>query len=180
MSPSPKRKRCKQMKSGGSASRGFTLIEMMLVMAIMAILLGIALPLFEDFFNNARRSSAITLLMADLNQARAEAIKRNRRALVCVKNAAGTACGTGTDWRNGWLVCADEDSDNDCDAADIINQRPALDAKLTLTATAAVIRFSPNGSNGSGVADTLTVNGTWTGAVQRVITIAPSGRVSSQ
>lgn len=168
------------MKFGGSANRGFTMIEVMIVMAIMAILFGIALPEFENFFNNTRRSSAITLLMADLNQARAEAIKRNRRALVCVKDAAGTACGTGTNWQDGWLVCADEDSDNDCDAADIINQRPALDRKLTLVGTAAVMRFNPNGNNGSGAASTLTVNGTWTGAVARVITIAPSGRVSSQ
>lgn len=158
-------------------SAGFTLIELLTVLAVMSILFAIALPSFADFFNSSRRTSAINLLMTDLNQARTEAIKRNRRALVCVQNAGGTACGTGTNWQNGWLVCADEDSNSDCDAADIINRRPALDSKLTLVGTAAVMRFNPNGS---GVAGTLTVGGTWTGAVQRVITIAPSGRISSQ
>lgn len=146
-------------------------------MAVLSIFLAIALPAFSDFTNNARRSSAISLLMADLNQARAEAIKLNRRALMCVRDAAGTACGSGTNWQNGWLVCADADSDNDCDVGTIIATRPALDGKLTLTGNSDVIRFNPNGS---GVASTLTINGTWTGATQRVISVAATGRVSSQ
>lgn len=165
------------MKSGGSASGGFTLVELIIVLAVMAILFAIALPAFTDFTNSTRRTSAMTLLVSDLNQARAEAIKRNRRALVCVRNAGGTACGTGTDWQNGWLVCADENSDNDCAAADIINTRPALDSRLTLVGSAAVMRFN---ASGSAVAGILTLNGTWAGATPRVITIAATGRVSSQ
>jgi len=165
------------MKSGRSANGGFTLVELIVVLAIMAILSAIALPAFTDFTNSSRRTSVITLLVSDLNQARAEAIKRNRRALVCVQNAGGTACGTGTNWQNGWLVCADEDSDGDCATADIISRRPALDSRLTLTGSAAVMRFN---ASGSGVAGTLTVNGTWTGAVPRVITVAATGRISSQ
>ena len=146
-------------------------------MAIMTILFAIALPAFSEFFNNTRRSSAISLLVSDLNQARAEAIKRNRRALLCVRDAAGTACGTGTNWQNGWLVCSDDNNDDICDVGTVIATRPALDSKLTLTGTAAVMRFNPNGS---GVTGSLTLNGTWSGAVQRVTAIAASGRVSSQ
>lgn len=177
MDSSAKRKRCKQMKSGRSANVGFTMVELLIVLVVMGILSAIALPAFTDFTNSARRSSAISLLVGDLNQARAEAIKRNRRALVCVRNTAGTACGTGTNWQNGWLVCADEDSDNDCATADIIKTQPALDSRLTLTGTAAVIRFN---ASGSAVTGTLTLNGTWTGATQRVITIAATGRISQQ
>lgn len=155
---------------------GFTLVELAIVLAVLSILFAIALPAFTDFTNSARRTSAINLLVADLNQARAEAIKRNRRALVCVRNATGTACGTGTDWQNGWFVCADENSDNDCAAADIIRTRPVLDSRITLTASAAVLRFN---ANGSAVAGSLTVNGTWTGATARVISVAATGRVSA-
>lgn len=158
-------------------TEGFTLVEIMIVLAIMSILFAIALPAFQDFQNGARRTAAINLLMADLNQARSEAIKRNRRSLVCVRNTAGDACGSGTSWQNGWFVCIDENNDDMCDAGTILNMRPALDSRLTLTASAAVMRFNPSGS---GVAGTLTVNGTWTGAVQRVVTIAGSGRVSNQ
>lgn len=165
------------MKFRRTFAGGFTLVELMIVLAVMGIMLAIALPGFTDFTNNSRRSSAISLLVGDLNQARGESIKRNRRALVCVRNTGGTACGTGTDWQNGWLVCADEDSDNDCDTADIIATRPALDSRLTLTGTAAVMRFN---ADGTGVAGTLTLNGTWAGATARVISIAATGRVSSQ
>lgn len=169
--------RYRQMKFGRSANGGFTLVELVIVLAVMAILFAIALPAFTDFTNSTRRTSAITLLVGDLNQARAEAIKRNRRALVCVRNAGGTACGTGTDWQNGWLVCADDNSDNDCAAADIINMRPALDSRLTLVGSAAVMRFN---ASGSAVAGSLTLDGTWAGATPRIITVAATGRVSSQ
>ena len=165
---------------------GFTIIELMVVVAIGAVLALIAVPSFRDTLNTTRQSSAVGLLMSDLNQARGEAIKRNGRVLVCVRNVAGTDCGAGTDWRAGWLVCSEGAVANTCAASSATNPnpiivRPALDPSLTLTALAAVIIFSANSSQGAGGgAATLRLNGTWSGATERLITVAGTGNISKK
>jgi len=164
---------------------GFTLVELLITIGIAGVLAVLAVPSFSSFINSTRQSSVSMQLVSDLNHARSEAIKRNNRVLVCVRNSAGTDCATGTNWQAGWLVCIDADSDNTCDATSTANPnpldvRPTLNSNLTLTGSAAVIRFNPDGSQGSGTAGTLTLGGTWTGVVARTITIAVTGNISRQ
>lgn len=161
---------------------GVTIIELMIVVAIAAILATIAAPSFSDLINRTRQTSTMTQLTADLNRARSEAIKRNRRVLVCVRNSAGTDCGTGTNWQNGWLVCYDENQDGACDTTTAANPNPivvhqAVNARLTLTGSAASIYFNPSGTQGTAAA-TLTLNGTWTGATAITANIAATGNIS--
>ncbi|OGB84465.1 MAG: hypothetical protein A2535_05570 [Burkholderiales bacterium RIFOXYD2_FULL_59_8] len=157
----------------------------MVVVSIGAILAAIAVPSLRDTLNDFRQKSAHSLLVSDLTQARGEAIKRNVRLLVCVRNAAGDACVSGTNWQAGWLVCLDADADGACDTATAalpnpIIVRPALDAVLTLTGPATPLRFNANSSQGAtgSTAVTFTLAGTWSGAVSRVITVAPTGNIS--
>lgn len=164
---------------------GFTTIELLVVLVIGAILAAIAAPSFRDFINNTRLASAMSQLTGDLNLARSEAIKRNMRVLVCVRNAAGTDCGAGTDWRNGWLVCYDGNQDGSCDAAAAGNPNPlvvrrTLNASLALTANANLIRFNPSGTQGAGGAATLTLAGSWAGAHPSIASIAATGNISRQ
>lgn len=173
--------------------RGFTLIELLIVIAIAAILATIAAPSLRDTLNNMRQSSALGLVISDLNQARGEAIKRNVRVLMCVRNTAGTDCSAGTDWRVGWLVCAESTLvSNECvtstaDNPNPVIVRPALATNLTFAATdavpaaIAVIRFNPNSSQGAGGgAATLTLAGTWSGATARTVVVQGSGSISKQ
>lgn len=162
---------------------GVTMVELIVVLTIAAILAILATPSFTSFMNSTRQSSAMTQLVSDLNRARSEAIKRNTRVLICVRNTAGTDCGTGTNWQNGWLVCSDPDLDNLCDPATATDPNPiavhtTLHARLTLTGSANVIRFNPSGTQGTGGAATLTLNGTWTGAQSNVASIAATGNIS--
>jgi prepilin-type N-terminal cleavage/methylation domain-containing protein len=171
---------------------GVTMIELLVVIVIAAIVAAIAAPSLQSTLNNFRQKSAQSLLVSDLNQARAEAIKRNTRTLVCVRNSAGTGCGSGANWQAGWVVCTDSfttstglpPSDDECDAATTDNPnpfivRPALDAVLALTAPATPLHFNANSSQGSdGTAATLTLGGTWSGAVANVITVAPTGNIA--
>lgn len=164
---------------------GFTTIELLVVLVIAAILSALAAPSFSSFINNTRMASAMTRLAADLNRARSEAIKRNVRVLVCVRNAAGTDCGAGADWRNGWLVCYDGDQNGSCDAATASNPNPlviqqALNDNLVLTANANLIRFNPSGTQGAGGAAILTLNGSWDGAQTKVASIAATGNIWRQ
>lgn len=161
---------------------GLTMIELMIVVTIAAILASIAAPSFSDLINNTRLTSTMSQLTGDLNRARSEAIKRNRRVLLCVRGT-DTACGVGTNWQNGWLVCYDEDQDGACDATSAANPNPivvhqALNANLTLTALATSVYFNPSGTQGAGGATTLTLAGNWAGAVTNAATIAATGNIS--
>lgn len=78
------------------AARGFTLIELIVVMAIIVVLAMVAIPNFVTFQRNSQLTSAANSLLASINTARGEAMKRNQTAFV-VPN-------TGTNWTTGWKV----------------------------------------------------------------------------
>lgn len=91
----------------GPRSRGFTLVEALVVMSIIAILLAVAMPAFRDFAAARAVSAQISDFAGSLRLARTEAIKRGRAVLMCRTNdpqAATPACNAGADWRNGWLI----------------------------------------------------------------------------
>ncbi|RUP26103.1 MAG: prepilin-type N-terminal cleavage/methylation domain-containing protein [Curvibacter sp.] len=76
--------------------RGFTLIELIVVMAVIVVLAVVAIPNYMTFYRNSQLTSAANGLLASVNAARGEAMKRNQTAFV-VPN-------TGTDWTSGWKV----------------------------------------------------------------------------
>lgn len=86
--------------------KGFTLIELMITLAIAAILLGLAAPSFNDLIKDSRLTTQINGLSASLNLARSEAIKRSLTVTVCKSNG-GTQCGG--EWSDGWIVFEDID-----------------------------------------------------------------------
>ncbi len=66
--------------------RGFTLLEVMITIAILAIALGIGVPSFIDFMRNSRLSGTANDLLADLNFARSESIKRHVPVTLCASS----------------------------------------------------------------------------------------------
>ncbi|HJU38117.1 MAG TPA: GspH/FimT family pseudopilin [Tahibacter sp.] len=122
--------------TGGSRpASGFSLIEMITVLAVAAILVGVALPNFREF---ARRSNVTEMnnnLITAINLARAEAVKRGRQVAV-------VATSGGSDWSSGWTVIVDDNGNgNFADASDSkLQGRSAVDAtnyKVTAKATGA-------------------------------------------
>ena len=89
--------------SPGSVSRGFTLIEIMVVIAILAILGAIAAPSFQNLLLNNRLGAASSALQVSLSLARSEASKRGADSRVSV-----VANGTAGSWGNGWTVFEDK------------------------------------------------------------------------
>src|SRR5487761_2392969 len=89
-----------------SQQQGFTLLEALIVVAIVAIGATIAVPSLVSFVNQTKLNSLKTLLVNDMNTARSEAIKSNVRVIACAANSAATNCATNTNWEvSGWLVC---------------------------------------------------------------------------
>ena len=166
----------------GRRATGFTTYELMIALAIAAILTVVAAPSMRDFSNESRLRSVSSQLAGDLNFARLEAIKRNARVIVCGKAAATDTCAAGTNWQNGWVVCYDANADHVCDATSATDPNPlkvmrALASNVQLTATAAVIQFNPVGSANASVV--LTLKGTWTGTSTRTASIAGTGYITT-
>jgi type IV fimbrial biogenesis protein FimT len=76
--------------------RGFTLLEALTVMAIMAVLGAIAAPSFTTLISNQRARAASSELLASLNRGRSEAIKRNTEVSLLPA--------TSGQWQDGWTI----------------------------------------------------------------------------
>ena len=164
------------------AASGFTVIELIIVMAIAAILLSVGLPTFVDFTREVRAGSMMSSLTADIQIARSEAVKRNTRILFCARTNANDCTGApaAAAWMNGWVVCYDRDSDGSCDASTAAEPNPikvqqAIAAPLSIAGPAANLVMFPTGSTSVGSVFTLT-GGT---SVSRTATIQPSGSVTT-
>lgn len=83
---------------------GFTLVELLVTVAVAAILIGIAAPDFRSLLQQSQQDSRVIELTGMLNFARSEAIKRASRVSVCARSS-DTKCGT--DWNMGWIVFID-------------------------------------------------------------------------
>jgi prepilin-type N-terminal cleavage/methylation domain-containing protein len=177
-------------------SAGFTLIELMVTVVVVAVMAALAAPSMVQFIYSARLSSAANQFQADLQIARREAIKRNAHVLMCPGTTAG-ACGTGSDWSSGWLVCYDNSAPlNTCDSTVTADPNPlrvhgAVDSSITVKATSACpggtatalsapVWFDANGSQGASGATTIvfTVTGTWSGAKTYCVSIAGTGSIT--
>lgn len=90
-----------------SGQRGFTLIELMLAVAVLSILVGIGVPAYNDTIRNNQISATGADLITALTLARNEAMKRSLRVSVCA-SANQTSCAASTDWSNGWIVFSDD------------------------------------------------------------------------
>lgn len=87
-------------------AKGFTLIELMVTIAIAAILAGLAVPSFRGLIASNRLKSHASSLLSSLLLARGEAIKRNSRVVLC-KSADGLTCTTAGGWQQGWIIFHD-------------------------------------------------------------------------
>nr|WP_213952708.1 MULTISPECIES: GspH/FimT family pseudopilin [unclassified Variovorax] len=86
--------------------RGVTAVELMVVLAVVAILATVAAPSFIDLTQRNRVATEVNGFVGDLQFARAEAIRRGETVTVCATSATNTAVcgGNNTPWQNGWLI----------------------------------------------------------------------------
>lgn len=96
--------------AGRSLGGGFTLIELVVTMVVLAVLVAAAVPSFTRLLLNAHRSTVLSELTAALNLARAEALGRGLPVVVC-RSSNATTCGSGS-WEQGWLVFINNDNDS--------------------------------------------------------------------
>lgn len=96
---------------------GFTLIEMIVTVTIVAIFASFAVPSFSELIKNNRIPTTANEFISSLVLARSEALKRSRDVSLCASNNQ-TTCNGGTDYSDGWIVYAD------CDGNDALTAGP--------------------------------------------------------
>lgn len=87
---------------------GFTLVELVVTIALLAILTTLAAPSFSEVLRQWRRDSATRELTTSLQLARSEAIKTSRQIVVC-PSTDGASCADDTEWNTGWIVFVDDE-----------------------------------------------------------------------
>lgn len=100
-----------------SRSKGFTLLELLLVLVVTAVLAALATPSFRGLWVKRAVQAAADALVTDLRYARSEAIKRAVQVSVC-QSGNGTACAPGAVWAEGWIVFVDRNEKGFVDPGD--------------------------------------------------------------
>jgi type IV fimbrial biogenesis protein FimT len=85
---------------------GFTMIEMMSALAVIAVLFGLAVPSFSRYMGQNRATAAQNDLATAMNLARSEALKRASPVSVCA-STTGNSCAAGAVWSSGWIAFTD-------------------------------------------------------------------------
>jgi len=151
------------------AQWGFTLIELMVTISIMAILLMIAVPSFQNATLGSKLSSFANNLVSSAHLARSEAIKRNATVALCA-SSNGASCATSGGWGQGWIVRAADGT--------VIQRQQALPTGFNVTETGGAfgVNFQPSGVNSDSVTFTVCRSSPEVGSQERVVAISTTGR----
>ncbi|MGB4116064.1 MAG: GspH/FimT family pseudopilin [Polaromonas sp.] len=169
--------------------RGFTLIEVMVVLAIVAILATLAAPSLRAQIQSSTISSNVNTFMADMRFARSESIRRGGGVVMCRSDdpeAANPTCGAGSGpgnngWVSGWIIFHDLNNNGNKAAAE-----PLLRVQSPITSMDSIsdggnstkFEFTATGRQGlAGAASLQFGGGNYPNTTQRMVCISMSGRV---
>jgi len=129
------------------AQKGFTLVELMMVLAIAAIVLGLGYPSLKQLVIKSRVNSYAHTLLSTIHSARQAAITRNQYITVCA-SATGESCTS--DWSQGHLIFVDHNANRQLEIGEeVLNRVPGINAmdkvKWQSFKTADTLQFLPMG-----------------------------------
>ena len=128
--------------------KGFSLIELIITLAVVAIMTSMALTFSGAFLQDNRMSTANNDLIGSINLARSVAISRGQRASIC-SSSNGSSC-TGTAWELGWIVFTDSGVAASIDGNDkIIKVSDMAGIEISVSGSVNFIQFKPQGSTAS-------------------------------
>lgn len=152
--------------------RGITLLEIMIGVAVLGIITGLAIPSLRATIQNSRAAAHANEFIAALNFARSEAVKRRATVTICT-SGDGTTCRVGgstdaNNWHKGWIVQV---------SGTVLRTDAGMDSAFTLVGTTNSVSFAGSGSSATTPSFTLTAAGC-VGNNNRLISLGVTGRVS--
>jgi type IV fimbrial biogenesis protein FimT len=165
-----------RMKTG--CERGFTLIELMVTVAIAAILALLAAPSFNDAILRHKLTGYANNFVAAAQLARSEAIKRNAIVRIC-RSADGASCATSGTWQQGWIVFHDANNDGAVSSGEtVIRVQQALSPEYHFSGDTYSVPFQATGGTSSLATLTLCRATPSAGNQERTVKLSATGRTS--
>jgi len=158
---------------------GFTLIELMVTISVLAILVSVGIPSMQSFVMNNRRAAAVNAFVTDVQLARSTAASGGANTVLC-HSSNGTACSgeTNANWAEGWLLFEDIDKNETLDAT---NERllsgQAARMGVTMSSNRGSFTFRPGFRAATAGTIAVCVSGADN---DRWIVISPTGRPRTQ
>ena len=160
--------------------QGFTALELIVTMAIIAILLATGVPAFKNYSWNLRMKTAMDQLQTDLKLARGLAISHNIQTIICPATESNDCSGQST-WQEGWIAFTDLNTDRQKQDGEPLLKQAGAVAMLNISnsGSRSNLRFYPNGS-APGSNTTILFCDKRGAAFAGTITVSNSGRIRIQ
>lgn len=155
-------------------AKGFTLVELMITIVVLAILTSIAFPSFQASLRSNRVATASNELMASLALARSEAIRGGRGGGVCASKK-GEACDG--NWNDGWVVWTDNNANRQFDPGEPVVRYIQAKQKLLLSSAATTLAFDTRGRLVAAAGQSIGVKSSDDQGPKRCVLIGPTGQV---
>lgn len=155
---------------------GFTLVELMIVIAILAVLAVIALPAFDSFILGSRLRTHSNDFAAAARLARSEALKRNGQVQLCM-SADGATCTTAGSWEQGWLVLSLGPDLGSTSDDMVVRAWPAATSGYHVNAGVTSLTFAATGL-GPGMTAIVCRASPSVGTQERLVTVSTLGRTA--
>lgn len=157
----------------GFRAAGFTLMELLIAIAMLAILTTLAVPAFTQFIQNNRLSAQANEMVAAMQFARSEALRRGRPVQVC-SSSDGAACNG--NWNEGWIAVVDPGGDDE----EVLRVWPTPGTDFQFSPSSGSVQFTREGFTNAVAEQTfdLQLEGCTTNNARQVL-VESSGRVAA-